>query len=97
MNSRVEHTPEEETLGAYETLIQQGKVRAIRASNHMGVMPYYSLASGFLSGKYRSTDDLGKSVRGGGIEKQVDSLIRAAQLALTSADLALLEDASALA
>ena len=27
-------------------------------------MPYYSLASGYLSGKYRSTDDLSKSPRG---------------------------------
>ena len=27
--------------------------------------PYYGLASGFLTGKYRSADDLGKSVRGG--------------------------------
>jgi aryl-alcohol dehydrogenase-like predicted oxidoreductase len=33
----------------------------------VGVIPYYSLASGFLSGKYRSRQDIGKSVRGGGI------------------------------
>lgn len=31
-------------------------------------MPYYSLASGFLTGKYRSEADLGKSVRGGGLK-----------------------------
>ena len=30
----------------------------------VGVISYYSLASGFLTGKYRSKDDLGKSVRG---------------------------------
>ncbi len=30
----------------------------------IGVIPYSSLASGFLSGKYRSEADLGKSVRG---------------------------------
>ena len=34
----------------------------------LAVMPYYSLASGFLTGKYRSKADLGKSVRGGGLE-----------------------------
>ena len=28
------------------------------------MLPYYGLASGFLSGKYRSADDFGKSVRG---------------------------------
>jgi aryl-alcohol dehydrogenase-like predicted oxidoreductase len=30
----------------------------------MGVLPFYSLANGFLAGKYRSQEDLGKSVRG---------------------------------
>ena len=30
----------------------------------IGVIPYSSLASGFLTGKYRTADDLGKSVRG---------------------------------
>jgi aryl-alcohol dehydrogenase-like predicted oxidoreductase len=33
----------------------------------LGVVCYYSLASGFLTGKYRSQADLGKSARGGGI------------------------------
>lgn len=31
----------------------------------LGVLPYYGLASGFLTGKYRSEADFGKSVRGG--------------------------------
>ncbi len=34
----------------------------------LSVMPYYSLARGFLSGKYRSEADLNKSVRGGGVK-----------------------------
>ncbi len=33
----------------------------------LGVITYYSLASGFLTGKYRSTEDLSKSIRGQGI------------------------------
>src|SRR2546430_1539755 len=100
-------TPLEETLEAYALLIQQGKVRAIGASNYtakrleealeisekkrlprfaslqphynlyeragfeaelaplclrekIGVIPYFSLASGFLPGKYRSEADLAK-------------------------------------
>lgn len=112
-------TPLDETLSAYETLIEQGKVRAIGASNYdagrlkealevsktrnlrayislqpeynlydragfeesleklcleeeLGVICYYSLASGFLSGKYRSEADLGKSARGGGIGKYLN-------------------------
>ncbi len=106
----------EEVLGAYARLIEQGKVRAIGASNftaerlaeslgasrrlglpryetlqplynlydrsslegplaelclkeEIGVIPYYGLAAGFLTGKYRSEADLGKSPRGGGIKK----------------------------
>jgi len=31
----------------------------------LGVAPFYSLASGFLTGKYRSEADFGKSPRGG--------------------------------
>lgn len=111
--------PIEETLGAYETLVKDGKVRVIGSSNYdahqlrealnaskdqdlpryevhqpeynlysrdsfegdlrdlciaenIGVITYYSLASGFLSGKYRSKDDLGKSSRGAGVEKYLN-------------------------
>jgi aryl-alcohol dehydrogenase-like predicted oxidoreductase len=103
--------PLDETLGAYQKLIDQGKVRAIGASNYeaprlaqalkasaaarlpryetlqplynlsdregfekelqplcvkenVGVIPYYALAAGFLTGKYRSEADFGKSPRG---------------------------------
>ncbi|WP_145860537.1 aldo/keto reductase [Pedobacter suwonensis] len=35
----------------------------------LGVVVYYSLASGFLTGKYRSENDLNKSQRGGGVKK----------------------------
>ncbi len=38
----------------------------------LGVIPYYALASGFLSGKYRSEADLGKSARGQGIKNYLD-------------------------
>ncbi len=38
--------------------------------NGLGVIPYSSLASGFLSGKYRSEADASKSPRGGGITKK---------------------------
>jgi aryl-alcohol dehydrogenase-like predicted oxidoreductase len=109
-------TPVEETLEAYALLVQQGKVRAIGASNltaerltasleasdrkgypryqtmqphynlceraayekdleplcraqKLAVIPYYPLASGFLTGKYRSENDLSKSTRGAGVRK----------------------------
>lgn len=107
--------PYEETLGAYRDLMQQGKVRAIGASNlnaeqlaaslkaakakslprydvlqpeynlydrasfdgplrdlciseEIGVITYFSLAKGFLSGKYRGEADLAQSPRGGGVK-----------------------------
>lgn len=47
----------------YET-----KYKAIVEKHGLAVFPYYSLASGFLTGKYRSEADLGKSVRGGGLK-----------------------------
>jgi len=111
-------TPVEETLAAYQDLLQAGKVRAIGASNfspqrlaqalalvpqglprydslqpeynlytraayetdleplclqnNVGVIPYFGLASGFLTGKYRSEADLSKSTRGGSIKKYLN-------------------------
>lgn len=38
----------------------------------LGVIPYYSLASGFLTGKYRSEKDFSKSVRGKKMSKYLD-------------------------
>jgi len=113
------NTPLEETLDAFAQLIQQGKVKAIGASNYsaerlsealdvserhgypryeslqpqynlydradyetkleplcvkkeLGVIGYSSLASGFLTGKYRSEKDLSKSPRGQGIKKYLN-------------------------
>ncbi|MDN5287836.1 MAG: aldo/keto reductase [Mucilaginibacter sp.] len=39
---------------------------------NLGVISYFSLASGFLSGKYRSTDDLKDSSRGGMVKKYLN-------------------------
>jgi aryl-alcohol dehydrogenase-like predicted oxidoreductase len=38
----------------------------------LSVIPYFSLASGFLTGKYRSEADLTKSARGGGMNKYLN-------------------------
>jgi aryl-alcohol dehydrogenase-like predicted oxidoreductase len=38
----------------------------------IGVIPYYALASGFLTGKYRSESDLAKSPRGAGVKKYLN-------------------------
>ncbi|TDQ77064.1 aldo/keto reductase [Sphingobacterium yanglingense] len=112
-----EVTTVEETLRAYEDLIQEGKIRFIGASNisperlvesldtsaekglpsyvslqpeynlydrakfenlyekisfekQIAVIPYYSLASGFLTGKYSTEADFGQSARGAGIQEK---------------------------
>ncbi len=38
----------------------------------IGIMPFYPLASGFLTGKYRTAADKTKSVRGGGAVKHLE-------------------------
>lgn len=43
----------------------EGELQNYCVEHNIAVLPYYGLASGFLTGKYRSADDLGKSVRGG--------------------------------
>ena len=107
---------QEETLGAFNKLVQSGKVRYIGASNYagarlakaidlsrekgwaeyvsiqphynlleratferdllpvvqkyeLGVIPYFSLAAGFLSGKYRRGSDTTGAARGGMVKK----------------------------
>jgi aryl-alcohol dehydrogenase-like predicted oxidoreductase len=40
------------------------ELRPAAQRHHLGVFPYSGLANGFLTGKYRSKDDLGKSTRG---------------------------------
>jgi aryl-alcohol dehydrogenase-like predicted oxidoreductase len=46
----------------------EGPLLDLCQAEEIGVITYYGLAKGFLSGKYRSKDDLGKSPRGGGVE-----------------------------
>ncbi len=52
----------------YETKYEQ-----LARDNNLAVFPYYSLASGFLTGKYRSAADTSKSPRGQGAEKYLDA------------------------
>lgn len=56
----------------YDRANYEGALRDQAISEGLGVITYYSLASGFLSGKYRSKQDLDKSPRGAGIAKYLD-------------------------
>jgi len=42
----------------------EGELQDYCVSENIGVLPYYGLASGFLTGKYRDASDASKSVRG---------------------------------
>ncbi len=50
----------------------EGELQNLCVEHNIGVAPYFGLAAGFLTGKYRSTEDLGKSVRGGGMAKLLE-------------------------
>jgi aryl-alcohol dehydrogenase-like predicted oxidoreductase len=66
--------PRYESLQPHYNLVDRAKyeggLEAVCMKHGLGVINYYGLASGFLSGKYRSRADLGKSAaRGVGVEK----------------------------
>ncbi|MGA2043521.1 MAG: aldo/keto reductase [Roseiarcus sp.] len=46
----------------------EGPLRDLCIAEEIGVITYFSLAKGFLSGKYRTQADLGQSARGGGVK-----------------------------
>ena len=50
----------------------EGELQDYCVTENIGVLPYYGLASGFLTGKYRTKDDLGQSVRGGRMGELLD-------------------------
>lgn len=56
----------------YDRSDYEAELEEVCVRNNLGVISYFSLASGFLSGKYRSEDDLAKSARGQGVKKYLD-------------------------
>jgi aryl-alcohol dehydrogenase-like predicted oxidoreductase len=146
--SRAQGLPRYEVLqpeyNLYDRSGFEGALLDLCVAEEIGVVTYYSLAKGFLAGKYRTPADLGQSPRGGGVRgylnprglrivdalasvasrhgaksaevalawviaqpgvtapiasattpAQVDSLIRAATLALSADELAALDSAAA--
>src|SRR5690349_16424711 len=61
----------------------EGELEDLCLREQIGVITYFSLASGFLTGKYRSPEDAGKSARGGTIvSKYLNDRARAILTAL---------------
>jgi aryl-alcohol dehydrogenase-like predicted oxidoreductase len=56
----------------YDRASFDGELRDMCIQEKLGVVTYFSLASGFLSGKYRSDADLRKSARGDMVSKYFD-------------------------
>jgi aryl-alcohol dehydrogenase-like predicted oxidoreductase len=69
--------PRYETLQPLYNLVErpayEADLKAVCEAQDVSVIPYYSLASGFLTGKYRSEADLSKSPRGGGVKKYLSA------------------------
>jgi aryl-alcohol dehydrogenase-like predicted oxidoreductase len=76
------HVSREHDLARYETLQPEynlyarekfeSELQPVCLREGLGVIPYFSLASGFLTGKYRSEQDLSKSARGQGNRKYLN-------------------------
>lgn len=68
--------PRYQTLQPHYNLYAREKYEtqyeSLALENGLGVITYYSLESGFLTGKYRTKEDLGKSPRGGDMDKYFD-------------------------
>src|SRR5205814_1474954 len=50
----------------------EGEIETVCREKHVGVIPYFSLASGFLTGKYRSEKDLQNRSRGSRVQKYLN-------------------------
>jgi len=56
-----------------ERPLYEGALEELCLKEKLGVIPYFSLAAGFLTGKYRSKADLGKSAaRGAGVAQYLE-------------------------
>jgi aryl-alcohol dehydrogenase-like predicted oxidoreductase len=68
--------PRYESLQPLYNLVErepyESELEPVCVENGLGVINFYALASGFLTGKYRSAADLGKSVRGSGAGKYLN-------------------------
>ncbi len=56
----------------YDRAEYETKYEALCRDNNLGVLTYFSLAKGFLSGKYKSESDLKQSPRGSGVKSYLN-------------------------
>ena len=74
--SKEKGLPRYESLQPHYNLMErglfEGELENECLKEGIGVITYYSLASGFLSGKYRSEGDVGDAKRGAGVKKYIN-------------------------
>jgi aryl-alcohol dehydrogenase-like predicted oxidoreductase len=74
--SKAHNLPRYESLQPLYNLVErpafEAELEPLCQAEQLGVINYYALAAGFLTGKYRSEADLNKSPRGGGVKKYLD-------------------------
>jgi len=83
----IKSLPRYEVLQPRYNLYDRAEFDALREvvlEEELGTIVYFSLASGFLTGKYRSKADFSKSQRGGGMEQYLDAKGEAILKALDS-------------
>ncbi len=75
--SKTSGLPRYESLQPHYNLLERAayeqELEPLCLKEGLGVIPYYGLASGFLTGKYRSEADLAKSVRGPNLRKYLNA------------------------
>jgi aryl-alcohol dehydrogenase-like predicted oxidoreductase len=68
--------PRYESLQPHYNLVErrayEAELEPLCQAEGLGVINYYALAAGFLTGKYRSAADLAKSPRGGGVKSYLN-------------------------
>ena len=74
--SHAHDLPRYETLQPLYNLVERAayedELEAVCVQHGLGVINFFALASGFLSGKYRSAADLGKSARGSAVKEYLN-------------------------
>ena len=74
--SREKSLPRYESLQPFYNLYDraqfEGEIEAVCRESQLGVIPYFSLASGFLTGKYRSEQDTVSRSRGSRVQKYLN-------------------------
>jgi aryl-alcohol dehydrogenase-like predicted oxidoreductase len=87
--SRAKALPRYETMQPHYNLLVrdefEGPLQQLCLRERLGVIPYFSLAAGFLTGKYRSEADFAKSERGPGLKKYLNERGAAVLAALEAA------------